>query len=412
MEAKPGTSQLESRRLTNPKMFALLFLLVLFDGGDVAALGLTLPRISREFGLSPSQAGTIASSGMIGMLFGAIIGGRLSDKFGVKSLLIASTFTFAFFSMLTALATTFNHLVATRTLAGLGMGGLYPLAIALARDCAAPPFRSTAISIIMASATLGGVIFGFIALVPDWRLVFIVGGLCPIALLPFLTIGGVFPRSHSDEKNQGEKAVSWGMLFGKPYRGGTILIWATCFFTTMTLYIMINWLPSLMEMRESGIIGASFAAILFSLGGACGNIVAGSLVDRGHASFTYACGYIGALLAVTVISFPVPEPVVASAIFLCGFCLLGAQVVTYALTPNFYPSNIRNTGLGAMVSSGRLGSIVGPLFVGAMLQGGTSASGVFVALVPVTAIALAAALSFQKKLTRDRSMPGALGAHG
>ncbi len=48
---------------------------------------------------------------------------------------------------------------------------------------------------------------------------------------------------------------------------------------------------------------------------------------------------------------------------------------------------MRGTGSGASVAVGRVGSIIGPLIVGFMLAGGSSASDVLQYMAPVAAVA-------------------------
>ena len=46
--------------------------------------------------------------------------------------------------------------------------------------------------------------------------------------------------------------------------------------------------------------------------------------------------------------------------------VLGAQLVAMTLNAMFYPAPGRTVGLGAMISAGRVGSVVGPLVTGAV----------------------------------------------
>jgi AAHS family 3-hydroxyphenylpropionic acid transporter len=67
--------------------------------------------------------------------------------------------------------------------------------------------------------------------------------------------------------------------------------------------------------------------------------------------------------------------------------VLIGQGVLYAFAPLCYPASIRNTGVGATVAAGRLGTIAGPLLAGALLGAGRSAAQVLIVLVPITLFA-------------------------
>ena len=51
-----------------------------------------------------------------------------------------------------------------------------------------------------------------------------------------------------------------------------------------------------------------------------------------------------------------------------GFCVFGAQVAIHALAANLYPMEIRATGIGWALGWGRVGSIIGPVAGGYLLQ--------------------------------------------
>ena len=81
-----------------------------------------------------------------------------------------------------------------------------------------------------------------------------------------------------------------------------------------------------------------------------------------------------------------------------GFFLLGANYALYGVAPVFYPGSARGTGSGASVAVGRVGSILGPLLAGQLINRGISATDVVYYMVPVAGMAGAAvfALSFRK----------------
>jgi AAHS family 3-hydroxyphenylpropionic acid transporter len=74
--------------------------------------------------------------------------------------------------------------------------------------------------------------------------------------------------------------------------------------------------------------------------------------------------------------------------FAAGFFVIGGQLVLYAIAPTLYPRTVSGTGVGAAVSVGRIGSIVGPLIGGSLLAGGLGPSIVPAAAIPGLAIAL------------------------
>lgn len=101
------------------------------DAMDVGLISFTLPALSRDFGLDPVGAGLLGSVGLLGMLFGALLGGRLADRFGRKAVVGYSLFLAGLGSLLTALAPSLSWVFLFRFLTGLGLGAELPVAASL-----------------------------------------------------------------------------------------------------------------------------------------------------------------------------------------------------------------------------------------------------------------------------------------
>jgi len=98
-------------------------LIVFVDGFDAQAVGFVAPALTAELGVSRAVLGTVLSSGLTGMMIGALLFGPVADHIGRKPVLILATLIFGIGSLLTATASTIEGLSAWRFLTGLGMGG-------------------------------------------------------------------------------------------------------------------------------------------------------------------------------------------------------------------------------------------------------------------------------------------------
>jgi MFS transporter, AAHS family, benzoate transport protein len=110
---------------------ALCGLAIAFDGYDLVVYGTTVPSLLEEWALSPTQAGQIGSYALIGMLLGALLVGTVTDTFGRRKTLIGSVTWFSVFTGLCAMAPSPDVFGALRFVAGIGLGGLMPVACAL-----------------------------------------------------------------------------------------------------------------------------------------------------------------------------------------------------------------------------------------------------------------------------------------
>ncbi|MDK1494100.1 MFS transporter [Sinorhizobium sp. 7-81] len=80
----------------------LAFMAAVIEGFDLQAAGVAVPKLAPAFGLTPQQIGLFFSSATVGLIFGALAGGRVADAWGRRSGLVLSLVTFEIFSAATA----------------------------------------------------------------------------------------------------------------------------------------------------------------------------------------------------------------------------------------------------------------------------------------------------------------------
>src|SRR4051812_24568039 len=167
---------------------AMCGLIVFVDGFDAQAMGFVAPAVTADLHVTRAALGTAISSGLVGMLVGALLLGPLADHIGRRPVLIASTLIFGIGSLLTAAADTVGELSAFRLLTGLGMGGAMPNAIALTSEYMPSQYRARAVTAMMCGFSLGAAVGGFVAaaLIPrfGWPAVFVAGGGAPPGIVP------------------------------------------------------------------------------------------------------------------------------------------------------------------------------------------------------------------------------------
>lgn len=391
-------------RIHSPLVFVFALVLGVFEGVDIASVGLAMSRMTKDLGLNSAQGGYCASVGMLGLAIGAAFGGRLADLFGRRSIMLAAVLLLGIFSIATALAWDFYSLMAARLFTGLGLGGLMPILITLTNASAAPRFRSTAISIWMASGGAGSALAALVSLHPDWRVVFYFGGAGPILLLPLML--RFLPKDLVDRdlvRPDDHRPLSVAQtLFGSGRLVGTLLIWVLAFLISLISYIMLSWLPTLLVQNGASEAQSHSAMIFYSLGVIAGNIASGAIMDRGFPRATYLVGYLGATACIAGLASGLGGMALLPLAGATAFFIFGAQLVTFSLTPMLYPAEVRATGVGAMVAVARSGSVVGPLLVGVLLHSGLTASTVLLGLIPVCLISPVLGLAFVSRLSNTK----------
>jgi MFS transporter, AAHS family, 3-hydroxyphenylpropionic acid transporter len=373
----------------------------LVEGFDNQSMGVVAPRVTAEFGLSPAWAGVVFSSATLGLFLGAALGGRIADYFGRKRALIASLLLFGLFSLLTATAGGAESLSAARFFTGLGLGGAMPNFISLSSESTHSQRRVSAVTVVMAGMPFGGALSAIMSLSAQlgwsWRSIFVVGGATPLFLaivmmylLPEQTkfAGAVRPRElpHVDSVR--------AVLFSSGRAATTLMLWVAFFFTQLVLLLMLNWLPSLVIGLGFSRTEASTASVCLNLSGSLGAVVLGRLHAGESRRWWVAATYGGMAAALAAVaSVGSAFWMIAGACALAGVFIIGAQLILFALAPLYYPAAIRGTGVGAAVAVGRLGSVVGPLFAGALLASGGGSAAVLLAIVPFVALGGSAAFA-------------------
>lgn len=100
---------------------------IFLDGFDLFVMSIALPLIIVQFAVTPPAQGIIGAAAVIGAIFGALIGGRLCDRFGRKKVFLVDLFIFIIFAVLLAFAWSIESLILFWFLLGVGIGADYPV---------------------------------------------------------------------------------------------------------------------------------------------------------------------------------------------------------------------------------------------------------------------------------------------
>src|SRR5574338_1692100 len=166
--------------------FILCGLCLIMDGFDVQAIGYVGPALIKDFKLGPDQLGVVVSAALFGILVGSIMCSAIADRIGRRPVLVIATLFFAVTTLWTARAQSFAEIRMIRFIAGIGLGGIMPNAVALVGEYTPQRLKVLMILVVTNGFNLGGVLGGLIAasLVQDygWRSIFYVGGTVPLVI--------------------------------------------------------------------------------------------------------------------------------------------------------------------------------------------------------------------------------------
>ena len=409
----------------------LCWIAVLLDGFDLVVVGTVVPALQKpeEWGLTPAGTTFVITIGLVGMMIGALTIGTLTDLVGRRKALIGSVASFSVFTLLCAVAPNEGVFGVLRFLAGLGLGGCLPTAIAMVNEFTRSGRSGRATTTMMTGYHVGAVTTAALAIVViphlGWRWMFVLGSLPALVLLPLmfrqLPESAAWLVAHGRRAEAEEVARRNGLeletpaasvaehagegaaatirtLFTRAYARNTVVIGITSFMGLLLVYGLNNWLPTIMREADYD-LGAALAFLLvLNVGAVAGLLVAGTVADRIGARTAGVVWFAAAAVFLALLAIRLPLAGIYLMVFLTGFFVFSAQVLVYAFVSANHPPQVRATALGWSAGAGRVGAIVGPTITGALFAAGNAFPGGFYLFAVVGALG---ALAFSVARRRD-----------
>jgi AAHS family 4-hydroxybenzoate transporter-like MFS transporter len=405
------------------RVAALCTLVQICDGYDINSVAWAVPSLIRAWHLPPSMFTMAFLWSSVGILVGALSAGPIGDRFGRRPLLLASLTIFGFASLLSAAAGSLGMLSLWRFFTGLGIGGGFSGAAALTGDYAPHRLRATMIMATFTGAPIGGFVGGqIVALLLahfDWPVIFILGGLFPLVLVPALALwlpesprflvarenlslrhAALLQRLGIAPMQSGPVDLARGnpvkMLFSQGYALQTILLWIIYFCSLLNLFLFAYWMPTVLNLIGMSPPEAVFASSLRDLGAIFAVLYLGLAIDRIGPERTLALHYAAGAVFIGVIALvALPYAMLLLMSFLAGATIIGSQTGANGTCGKLYPARMRTSGLGWALGIGRLGGIAAPVLGGYLLALGLAPTHIFLsacffALIAAVATALLA----------------------
>ncbi|MGF6835082.1 AAHS family benzoate transporter-like MFS transporter [Paenarthrobacter sp. TE4293] len=365
----------------------LCWLAMVLDGFDLVVLGTVIPTLIKtgELGFDAVGATFAATISLVGVGLGALFIAPLSDKFGRRKLLIACVAGFSVFTIGVAFAPNVAVFSLLRLLAGLGLGACLPAALAYMNDYAPAGSAGKSTTRTMTGYHVGAVATALLAIfiVPNWRLMFIIGGVAGLLLLPFLwaklpeslpeaapaKVGEPAKETAAVEHSVGTRQkTGFRDLLQKPYPLVAVGIGIASFMGLLLVYGLNTWLPQLMAAAGYPVSTGLTLLLVLNVGAVAGLFLAGVLADK-HGTKRIVLVWFGlsaVLLAVLSVKIQ-NEFLLNAAVFVTGVFVFSSQVLVYAWVSQLFPARLRGTALGFAAGVGRLGAIVGPAVTGTLV---------------------------------------------
>jgi AAHS family 4-hydroxybenzoate transporter-like MFS transporter len=406
-------------------VMVMSFLVVWLDGYHIQSLALVVPLLAKTWSLQTSVFKWVLASALVGIAVGSAFIASMGDRFGRRKVLIVSMVIVGVSSIGTGYAAGITDLVIWRFLTGLGLGASIPNSTALTSDYVPSKRRAALVTLMFSGVSIGALTAGMAG--PDivktfgWRGMFTLAGVLPLVMSLLLatsipeSIKLLLARAPDDPRipkilaklapdvdartvyarQQEVQRQSALELLNRTYRKGTLLLWFVFFFNMFSLYLLVNWLPTLLSAQGWSSSRAMYGTVMIQAGGVMGGLILSRQVDKGKTVVSTVTAFLITAVAFGLFAF-LPSSGASWWILLLvvGSGISGGQFVLNALGATYYPPVIRSTGVGWVFSIGRIGAIISP-FVGAWIQSLVAPSAVLSLLIIPVVLCIGGVLMFR-----------------
>jgi AAHS family benzoate transporter-like MFS transporter len=412
LEAPLDRSLDRRRRRSVAWVVALSTAALVFDGYDLVVYGTVVPTLlgdpSHLGAITPTQAGTLGSYALLGVLVGALTAGAVGDRIGRRKVMLVNLAWFSIGMAITATTQSVQTFGLFRFLTGVGVGALVATVGALVAEFAPAGQRNRYNAIVYSGIPAGGVLAALVALglgdAVGWRGLFWIGALPIVLLLPLAIrylpespkwlvargriaeaervaarTGLAVPPPETDVVDK----VGFPALATRDFAFPTFLLGMMSFAGLLLTYGLNTWLPQIMGDQGYGKSYSLAFLLILNLGAILGGLAASFLADRHGAKRVVASTFVLAALTLAMLPLHLPAALLFVAVALAGVGTIGTQVLIYGLVSNYYPTRARAAGVAWCAGFGRLGGIVGPIVGGVLVGagvGGTTAFYLFAAV--------------------------------
>lgn len=312
-----------------------------------------------------------------GAATGGVIFGRLGDRVGRVRSLIFAVIVYSGFTGLSAFSAHWSHLLVCRFLGAIGLGGAWPLSVALMVETWPDKYRAVIAGLMGAGANVGFLIAakysGYMTYHGySWR--WVIGMGCVIGISSLVVIIPVPEPTKWKISRAKEQKSSLKDLFAPRYRRSTIVGSLLSTVALLGTWGSFLWLPTYVSQIAQGTEFQSWGPSLASehqsygqiIGGFMGGVLAGWMGNK--KSYIFLC--ITAWASVFAL-FGLNDVFSWRMLWMGAFA--GLFVTAFfgwlpKFLPELFPTRIRATGQGFSFNIGRILAGFGVLGTGALVE--------------------------------------------
>lgn len=370
------------------------------DGYILSSIGVALVTGGPELELSTVMTGLIGAAALAGMLFGGVLSGFLTDRFGRQVMFTLDLGLIAALSISQFFVTEGWMLLVVRVLLGACVAADYPMASSLVTEFTPRKYRGQFLSGLVCMFFVGAAVAYFIgdAMVRHmgdngWRW-FLASAAVPALILLLLRLGtpesprwlqsrgrdneaqNVLTKVYGAEVTVADiapesgRTITWRDLLRGGYFGR--LVYVVVFYTCSNIPVFAIYAFGPAVLGAFGLesfsdnIGSAVLELLFLIG----VVVALMVINATGRRALVIWGSIVAGLALLTLGVApgAPTLIIVAAFTLFALFNGGPQVLTWVYPNELFPTEIRATAVGIVTALTRIGSAVGVFLVPLSLE--------------------------------------------
>ncbi|CAN5672395.1 MFS transporter [soil metagenome] len=382
---------------------------LLFDGFELGLMPLASLSVSQDLlgaNYTPTQGGDwfarFTAALMLGAAMGGILLGSLGDRIGRARAMGISILFYSVFAGPGAWVQTQEQMLVLRFMVGLGVGGVWPNAVALVAECWPEKARPTVAGLMGAAINTGILMLSQIAQFwslgeDSWRWLFKIAAapaILGLLVLFFLPESPTWLASRGRRTNE-KRAAPVRELFRPPLLGITLTGIMLGSIPLVGAWAASKWMIPWAD-QVGGVAQPDYKAITqgwWAFGAILGSFAGGqiaSLLGRRRSYFLISLGSV--VLTVSMFQLTAPlQPSFFWIVFAQGFVatLFFGWLPLYL--PELFPTHVRATGSGISYNVGRFATAGGVLAAGLLFTAfGGSYPGVGTAAAMIYALGMIA----------------------
>jgi MFS family permease len=373
------------------------------DAYDLFIIGIAISLIAPLWKLDNAQIGMLGSISLVSALIGAVVFGRIADRFGRKTVYGVEAMIMAAGAILSAFSPDFTWLLLSRFLLGVGIGGDYPVSAVIMSEYSNKKDRGKLVSLVFSMQALGLIAGPLIALGLlglninqdfSWRLMLGIGAIPALMVIYLRRQIPESPRFTSQVLGDTQKAAQAASKFTgqnvnlkseeSPCKkrsnlmnffknknlmitllgtaGSWFLLDYAYYGNTISTPIVLNALSSAMTLRSKIL----YTLLIFLIFAVPGYILSILLIDKIGRKSIQLIGFM--IMGVSFLMlgiFPEIEKQIGLFFVIYGISYLftefGPNTTTFVMPSELFPTEYRTTGHGFSAGIGKVGAFLGTL---------------------------------------------------